>query len=83
MSNEDRQLTLLGYLGTRLYNYCQGYLGDCNYDGKEIVGIGSRWIAVIDNYLNHEYKLLDTFRIAVFENSEELVRFIQKNKKEA
>lgn len=83
MSNEDIQLTLLSYLGTRLYGYCQGHLGDCNYDGKEIVGIGSRWIVVTDNYLDCQHKLLDTFRIAVFENSEELVRFIQKNKKEA
>ena len=82
MSSEDRQLTLLNYLGTTLYGFCNGYFGDV-YEDKTIVGIGSRWVVCSCTLLVNECKEhIDTFVLAVLENSEELVKLIERNSKD-
>ena len=81
MGSEDKQLSLLNYVGTTLYGFCQGHFGD-SYGEKEIVGISARWVVVKTEDLDCEDKLIDIFRIASFENSQELIEFIVENIKE-
>jgi len=82
MSSKDAQLTLLNYIGTMLYGFCGGAFGDI-YEDKKIVGIGPRWIVCEVRLLVNDCKeQVDTFVLADFENSQELVEFIEEYKKE-
>ena len=64
---------MCGFIGTKIYGYCNGYFGRDDYNDKIIILEGNKW--VVCAYLDHDNDYITSVN---FDSEEEKIECIKK-----